>query len=329
MLRIRTVLAGVAATGLLAGCATAATPAHTTSAPGSGFPAAVAALGSGSTLAVTVHPDLTAAQLAELSAGGHKSDPAISNLLIASSLSVVVQAPAGESLAGLGAGGQRPDSSLAVDLGGADALDVRSDASTVYARIDPAAFAAIPAVRDALAHLPATVRSQPAVRAALAGGWVSLPMSALAMLPGASAAAPQAGVRLETGLLGVVTRDVVVTGGTGGVYTLTVNERRLATGLRAAFAAADPAASGRRHGHGQVPDRTVTMTATVTSGALSKLVIGLAQFAPPAERAGLHGADLQFDFARSAPAITFPSSATPVNLAALAPMLSGATTSTS
>jgi hypothetical protein len=162
----------------------------------------------------------------------------------------------------------------------------------------------------------------------LNGKWVSVPESTLKSLTNqlgggqsTSTNKSQANAVLNA-LQSLLAKDVTVTrtsSGSTDVLNISGNTRTLASDLVSAIEANVPAA-GTALGStspSDVPSRTVTLSATVTGGALKVLSIDLGQFA----KNGKGTLPLQLAFAQTGPSITAPSGATPVDLSGLGQLL--------
>jgi hypothetical protein len=123
-------------------------------------------------------------------------------------------------------------------------------------------------------------------------------------------------------LKNLLTKDVTVTRASAGgidALTLTANLKTLAGDITSTFASEIPGA-GAALGDADlssVPNKDVTLNATVTNGALSSLSFDLGQLA----KGGKGSLPIQLVFARSGAAISAPSGAVAVDLSQLGSLL--------
>lgn len=317
-------------TVLFAACGNTTAP----SSPQAGFDAALFNLQNGNAFSMTLRSDISAQAIAAVGQAQHQAaPPAVAAMLTNSQISVAEAAPAGQTLSGLSKSGTVPDFSLAVTLGGTDYLDLRGNSNTIYLRVDVAGFERLAGgkIANPLASLPPAAARISFVRALLAGRWVSLSVAQLKLIEsqmggaaGAPSISPQQAQALRARLLRVLQTDVKVSGGAGGHYTLTANTRTILQGFLGVIESAVPSVGSKLGSStASIPSRQITLSATVSGGALQKLVVDLAQFVPAKDKAQIGGAHLpiELDFSRTAPTITFPSGAVPVDLTQIAGLL--------
>jgi hypothetical protein len=315
---------------LAAACGNATTPAS----PQGSFDAALTRLQSGNAFAMVIKSDISARAVAAIGRAQHQpAPPQVVPLLTNSQISIAEAAPGGQTLAQLAKSGTLPNLSVSVALGGTDYLDIRGNAGTVYLRVDVPGLEHLAGSKatGALPSLPPAAAKLPFVAALLSGKWVSLSVAQLKLIEsqmggsaGVPSVSPQQAQALRSKLLRVLQDDVKVSGGTGCQYTLTTNTRTFVQGYLGVLESAVPSLGSKLGSStANIPSRQVTMSATVSGGVLQKIVIDLAQFVPAKDKAQLGGAQLpiELDFADTAPAITFPSGAVPVNLSQIFGML--------
>jgi hypothetical protein len=321
---------GICTVLLAAACGNAAAPAS----PQGGFDAAVTKLQSGNAFSMVIKSDISAQEVAAIGKAQHQpAPPQVVPLLTDSQISIAEAAPAGQTLAGLAKSGTLPDLSVSLTLGGTDYLDLRGNASALYLRVDVPGLERLAGskVSGAVSNLPPAAAKLPFVAALFAGKWVSMSVGQLKLIEsqlagsaGVPSFSPQQAQALRAKLLRVLQDDVKASGGTGGQYTLTTNTRTFVQGYLGVFESAVPSLGSKLGSStANIPSRQVTMSATVSGGVLQRIVIDLAQFVPAKDKAQLGGAKLpiELDFSDTAPAITFPSGAVPVNLSQIFGML--------
>jgi hypothetical protein len=157
--------------------------------------------------------------------------------------------------------------------------------------------------------------------------WVSLPVATLKQLTGSgssgSASTPGASShKFLSAVEGLLTKDVTVTRTTSGdtdKLTLTTNARTLVGDVTSTFDTLIPSAGSVLGGlkASSAPDKSVTLDATVTKGALSGITFDLGQFA----KSGSVSLPLAIAIAQGGAAISAPSGATAVDVSTLQTIL--------
>jgi hypothetical protein len=294
------------------------------------------ALRSGSQLTVTLKSGVTPAEITALGGvTGHAAPAAARVLLTGSSISIAVRTTSGQALSAVKSPTQE-DADILVDLGGAPLFELRLVNAVFYAHLDAAALGR---VGDSSAEQRIRAEARhfaqiPAFRAFFSGQWISLSYQQIrsieSQIPGGSTSTGQ-GSQILAAIEHVFTSDTTFTkvgsraGGT--LIAMTGNVRTLVSGLVNAIKSAEPLIASRLNSFhaARVPSRNVTVDAVVRGGVLQQFSLNLAQFASATERAKLHGMALPLDadFSQSAPAVTAPTGATPVNLGQLFGALAG------
>lgn len=341
----RTALAAVVLTAtasLLAGCGgsssggggggSAATSNNSSLSPQAELTSAVQALGDASTITATLKLDASGSQLLDFVKSQDKSaklTAAQADEIAGLSLSFEFSAPSGKTLSnasGLTNGGA---ANISVADGDNSLISIRFVNKTLYVQAD---------LKDVLNDLgqAATYRQMEAAAGQLPGflgalvngKWVSLPLSTLKQLSGSLGAVvpstPDAAKQKQ--LIGaletLLTKDVTVkrtaTGDTDQL-ALTANLRDLAGDLTSTFSSLVPAAGSALDSGdlADVPNKDITLNASVTDGALSALSFDLGQIA----KNGKGSLPISLAFSRSGDAISAPSGAVAVDLSSLGPLL--------
>lgn len=333
--RVTFVAVALSATvALLAGCGGGSSGGNSGSTGGTGtnnpslspsaeLQSALTNLGKSSTLTATLKTTASADQIKSYvsSQGSTISDSGASSLAGAT-LSIEVKAPSGKTLADGSSGSAL---NIGVSANDKSLFMVRFVNKVLYLQVD---------LKDLLNDLgKASTYQQVEAGAAtypqfaqdlLNGKPVSLPLSTLQSIAGSSGGSGSTSSNAVISLLKtVLTTDTTVTRtGTGDTDTLklTGNTAKIAADLQSGLAQAVPTFGSLLGGSaGNVPNKTIVMTATVNGGALSSLSVDLAQFSKKPSAASL---PIELDFAESGPDISAPSGATPVDLASLAGLLS-------
>lgn len=335
------VVALTATAGLLAGCGSSSSGGNAATSNVSGASAAaelssaLTALGQASTLTASLKLGATGSQFLHFVKSQNKSahltaDQA--NVIAGSSINVELAAPSGKTLSDLSSTGGLSKSG-AVDISvvdnGKTFFTLRSVNQVVYLQADVKDFlnaigksAAYRQIQSAGGQLPSFVG------ALVQGKWVSLPISTLKALGSSLGAGvpsttnPTQNNQLLDQLKSLLTKDVTVTKSSSGstdTLTLTTNLRSFVgdftTGLAASIPGAGSALSSANLS--TVPDKNVSLVATVTSGALASLSFDLGQVAKTAGGT----LPIQLSFSRSGPAISAPSGAVAVDLSQLGGLL--------
>jgi hypothetical protein len=328
------VVGGLAAVALLA-AACGGGSSGSSAGPRGAVQRGLTALYHGSQLTVTFKSGISPAQLAALGRELGSAPPAEARMLLTDSdITESVRTTNGESLAAASKS-HSPSAEqvdFAVTLGGGKLFELRYVNAVFYARLDPGVLRRIdPSATASLGRdMRQFNRVAPALGAFFAGHWLSLSYSQIksleSQIPGGSSGASSGqGQRLVNSLLGVLKSDATFrnagTRSGGTVIAITGNVRTIAAGLVHAIASAEPLAASKLNTFkpSQVPSRDVTVDALVTGGVLKQFSINLTQFAPPKDKAKIHdqALPLDVDFSQTAPPVTAPSGAVPLNLGQL------------
>jgi hypothetical protein len=332
---VMTALALTASASILAGCggssggSTGST--NTSGSPQAELTNAITALGSASTIDATLKLNATGSQLRSFALQQDptaKITPAQANALAGAQLEFEVTAPSGKTLNDLSSSNGSGAAQFVVSDQGSPLVTIRGLNKTLYFQV---------ALKDLLDRLGksttyAQIQSSagqlpPFVQDLLNGKWVSLQESTLksltSQLGGTQSGAnrSQASAVLNA-LKSLLTKDVTVTrtsSGSTDVLTVSGNARTLAGDFESAIESNVPAAGAALGSTNlsNVPNKTLTLTAAVTGGALSGLTIDLAQFS----KSGHGSLPLHLAVAQTGPAITAPSGATPVDISQIGQLL--------
>jgi hypothetical protein len=276
-------------------------------------------LGKAQTLTVAIHLDTDANTISGIaSSSGSSLTSAQANAIAGAKLTLELAAPSGKTVSETnGSNGGAVD--FTVSDNGTNWFTVRSVNKTLYIQAD---------VKDVLnavgqgatyAQLQQAVTQLPSfVQALFQGKWVSLPESAANSLTGGATGTSgnsQQSQQYLTALKQIVTNDVTVTRTTTGTtdkLQLTANTKKVATDFISTIETLVPQAGAALGSTdtSQIPNKDVTLGASVTGGALSQLSIDFGQFSPDPSKDHL---PLVIDFAQSGPSITAPSGAVAVN----------------
>lgn len=339
----RTALAAVVLTAtasLLAGCGgsssggggSTSTSNNSSLTPQAELTSAVQALGSASNLTATLKLGGSGSQLLDFVKAQDKSahlTAAQASEIAGLSLSFDFSAPSGKTLSdasGLSSGGS---ANIAVSEGSKSLITIRFVNKVLYLQAD---------LEDVLNDLgqAATYRQIQAasgqlpgfIGALVSGKWVSLQLSALQQLTGSlgavASATPNSAQQqhLLTALEALLTKDVTVkrtSSGSTDELALTANLRALAGDITSTFAGVIPGA-GAALGSADlssVPDKDITLNASVTDGTLSSLTFDLGQIA----KSGHGTLPIELAFSKSGTSITAPSGAVAVDLSSLGSLL--------
>jgi hypothetical protein len=171
------------------------------------------------------------------------------------------------------------------------------------------------------------------VQAFVAGKWVSLDLNALkglvAQFAPQASTSPQQSQKLLNDLRSTLTADVTVTRvGTddqGDHLKLTTDSKQLLGDLLKAIQTDVPSASLAlsKLDASKIPAHSIVLDAWVNDGALSKLRLDIAQFAPPKDLKPGDSLPIVLTFDRSGDSIDKPSGATPVDLTQIGALLGG------
>ncbi|HVY11434.1 MAG TPA: hypothetical protein VHB18_14935 [Mycobacteriales bacterium] len=333
-------LAALTATaGLLAGCgggssSGGSTPAahnDSSSSPQAELTSAVTALGDAQTLTASLKLGASGSQLLSFIKSQDKNahlTAAQAATLAGLQLSFEIAAPDGQTLSKLSGLSNSGAANIAISDNGKSLLSIRFVKQVLYLQV---------ALKDVLNDLgkastyrqieSASGQLPPFVASLVEGKWVSLPLSTLktlgSQLGASTPPTADAGKSKEIidALKSLLTKDVTVTRTTSGdtdQLTITANLKTLAGDVTSTFASEIPGA-GAALGSAdlsKVPNKNVTLNATVTGGALSSLSFDLGQLSNT--KGSL---PLQLTFVRSGGAISAPSGAVAVDLSSLGQLL--------
>lgn len=323
------VVALTATAGLLAGCGGGSSGGAKTntgdisaSTAAGQLASAVSALGQATTLTVGLKVDATSRQVLAFERQRHATLTAKQAAAIAgATVTFELMAPNGQTVSQISGLSSVAGANIAVVDNGASVLSIRVVGQTTYLQLD---------LKDLLTALDqqqmyrqivgAGAQLPSFLSAAVQGKWISLPLSTLTSVaprPSATRSAPTN--QFIEKLKALLTNDVTVTKTTSAgtdTYTLTANLRTLAGDFSSSIGGSVPGlgsvlTSARVS---KLPNKNVTLTATVTSGALAALTFDLGQLSTT----GRGALPIQLSFTRSGPAITAPSGAVAVDPAQLA-----------
>ncbi|HVT22212.1 MAG TPA: hypothetical protein VHE57_12585 [Mycobacteriales bacterium] len=324
------VVAVTASAGLLVGCGGGSsgggsTPAanNAGAAPAAELSSAITSLGQASTLTASLKLDATGSELLDFV---HSQDPKAdltssqAGLIAGAALTFEVAAPKGKTLNELSGLSNSGAVNIAVSDNGKDFFAIRFVGQTLYLQADLKDFLNAIGQEEAFRQIQSGGGQLPGfVQALVQGKWVSLPLSTLKSLTGAlgggiGSPKPSEANHLVDQLKALLTKDVTVTRSSSGgtdTLTLTTNLRSFAADITTAFKSVPGAGAALDSTDlSAVPDKDISMVATVTDGALSTLSFDLGQLADK----GGSSLPLQLAFTRSGPAITPPSGAVAVDL---------------
>lgn len=342
-MRRRTTLAIAAiagSTALVAGCggsssggAAGSGSNNSSLTPAAELTSAVTNLGHSSTLTTTLKLGASASQISALAhSQGSSITSSQASALAGAAVTVEISAPSGKTLDDLsGTTGSGAAVDFSVSDNGTKYLALRSVSKTVYIQADLKDLLNRLGQASVYQSLSAEGPSLPTFfQALIAGKWVSISAASLKTLtgtaPGGSGASanPSQQEQFVNELKTVLTKDVTVArtaSGSTDQLTLSANSRTLAQDVLADLTSAVPGAGAElgTTNTQNIPDRTITLNAAVTHGALSALSINLGQF-DTSKHVSL---PLNLAFAQNGPAITAPSGAVPVNTAQLSQLVQG------
>jgi hypothetical protein len=292
---------------------------------------AIGALTNVGAVTATIKTGATSSQVSSFAtAHGHNLSSAEAAAIAGADISIEVAAPSGKKLSDVGTDAGSAAFSLSVGASGTTYLSLRSLNKTLYVQAD---------LKDLLTALGegstfATIQGESAalpsfVQALLADKWVSLPASTLKSLGGvlggsaSPSATPNPGneVAVIGALKSLLTTDVTATRVSAGKtdqLDLSANLKTFATGLAGAVSSVVPAAGGVVSGS-SLPDQKISLTASVTGGALSELSVNLAQF----DHSGGQSSLPVNMFFTGGSAIAVPSGAVAVDSSQLSELFSG------
>lgn len=334
------VVALTATAGLLAGCggsssggANAPTSNDSSVSPATELTSAISALGQSSTLTASVKLGASGSQLLDFVHAQDKGaslTAAQANAIAGAAINFEVAAPSGQTLGDISGLSNSGAVNVSVVDSGKTWFSIRFVKQTLYLQVDLKDLLNTIGQAEAYRQLQGAGAQLPGFASALVQGkWVSLPLSTLKSLtsaiPGASGitSTPDAGQahHLLDSIQTLLTKDVTVTrtssGGTD-TLTLTTNLRSFAGDLASTFKSVPGAGAALSKADlGDVPDKNISLVATVTSGALSSLTFDLGQLA----KSGKGTLPLQLSFTRSGSDISAPSGAVAVDLTQLGSLL--------
>jgi hypothetical protein len=334
------VVALTATAGLLAGCGGSSsgggsTPAANDSgaSPAAELSSAVTALGQASTLTASLKLDASGSELLDFVHSQDKTAKLTedqADLIAGAAISFEVAAPSGKTLSSMsGVSNGEGAANIAVTDNGKSFFTIRMVDQTLYLQAAVKDFLNAIGEEETYRQIEsAGGQLPPFVSSLVQGKWISLPLSTLKSLSGSLGgglgASPKASdsKHLLDQLKALLTSDVTVTRTTSGdtdTLTLTTNLKALVGDFKTTFSSVPGA--GQALGDADlndVPDKDVSLVATVTDGALTSVTFDLGQLAKT-EGGSL---PLQLSFARSGPAIEAPSGAVAVDLSQLGGLLS-------
>ncbi|HVV76836.1 MAG TPA: hypothetical protein VHC43_12440 [Mycobacteriales bacterium] len=332
------VVALTAAAGLVAGCGSSSSggakaPASNVSGASAAaeLSSALTGLGQASTLTTTLKLGSSGSQLLSFIKAQNPSAKITAHqadLISGGAISFEVAAPSGKTLSTMGGLSNSGAANIALSVNGTGYFAIRVVNQVLYVQADLKDFLNAIGQAQAYRQIQSAGGQLPSFLSALVQGkWISLPLSTLKGLAGSLGAAPSTtnptqSKHLLDQLKSLLTNDVTVTkSSSGGVdtLTLTTNLKSFVTDFTTTFASSIPGA-GAALGSAdlsKVPNKDVSLVATVSSGALSSLSVDLAQFAKNPKGT----LPIQLSFVRSGPAITVPSGAVAVDLSQLGGLL--------
>ncbi|HEX3705338.1 MAG TPA: hypothetical protein VHV76_01785 [Mycobacteriales bacterium] len=333
------IVALTATAGLLAGCGggsssggSAPSSNNTSLSPAAELTSSITALGTAPTLTASLNIAATGSQLLSFVKTQDKGSKLTSKQaaeIAGLQVSFEVAAPSGKTLSSLSGLSNAGAVNIAIGEAGKSLLNIRLVKQVLYLQVDLkdvlndiGQASAYRQITAASGQLPGFVGSL------VKGKWVSLPLSTLKQLgsslgagtPPTSSASKSR--QLIASLKSLLTKDVTVTrtssGGTDQL-ALSGNLRVLAGDLTSTFASEIPGASAAlgKANLSSVPNKSVTLQATVTSGSLSSVTFDLGQLA----KSGNGSLPIELAFARTGAAITAPSGAVAVDLSTLGQLL--------
>jgi hypothetical protein len=329
------VVALTATAGLVAGCGGGSSGGKSNTSNVSGASAsaelssAISALGNGSTLTATLKLGATGSQLLSFV---HQQDKNATmtaqqaSAITAAAISFEVAAPSGKTLNQISGVTNAGAANIAVVDNGKAWFTIRVVKQTLYLQADLKdllhAFGKDQTYRQmagAGGQLPAFVA------AAVQGKWISLSLPALKhAIPGAASAStpnPAQSKQFLDELRSLLTTDVTVTKSSSGgtdTLTLTSNLRTLAGDFKTTFATIPGVGAALSSTNvSTVPNKNVSIKATVSGGALTGLSLDVGQFA----KSGQGSLPIELTFVQSGPSISAPSGALAVDLSQIAPLL--------
>jgi hypothetical protein len=327
-----------ATAGLLAGCGSTSSggsaPASDTSSlsPAAELTSAVSGLGNSQTLTASLKLGTTGSQLLTFIKQQDKHakiTPKEAAEIAGLQVSFEVAAPSGTKLSSLSSLSGSGAANIAINENGKSLAAIRFVNKVLYLQVDLKDVLNDLGQASAYRQITAASGQLPGfVGALVAGKWVSLPLATLKQISsqlGAGAIpTPNASKQNQiiAALKSLLTTDVTVTRTTAGgsdQLTLTGNLRTLAKDVTSTFASEIPGAGAAlsKTNLSNVPNKSVTLNATVTSGALTSLTFDLGQLA----KSGQGTLPLELGFAPSGAAIAAPSGAVAVDLSSLGSLL--------
>ncbi|HEX3899170.1 MAG TPA: hypothetical protein VHW74_08355 [Mycobacteriales bacterium] len=292
----------------------------------------VQALASSSTLTASVKLGGTGSQVlafVKAEKKGVSLTPAQAADIAGVSINFEVAAPKGETLSQLsGLTEAGAAANISVVDGGTTLLDIRFVNGTLYLQADLKDVLNDIGKASTYRQMAAAASSFPGFLSALVEDkWVSLPVSTLKQLTGSGASGststPAASShQFLAAVEGLLTKDVTVTRTSSGDtdhLTLMTNARTLVGDVTSTFDTLVPSAGSILGGikPSSAPDKSVTLNATVTNGALSALTFDLGQLA----KNGSLTLPLALAIAQGGTTISAPSGATAVDVSTLDSLL--------
>lgn len=333
-------LALAATVSILAGCGSSGsggsgnsnggTTNNSSSAPATELTSSIDALGKASTVDAVLKLTGSGSDLLSFvkqQDPGAKLTSAQAAELAALQINIEATAPSGKTLSDLGGSGGAGASNITVTDQGKSLFTLRVVNKTLYLQValkdlldrlgQSASYAQI---QSAQSQLP------PFAQALVQGKWVSLPEATAKQLSSQLGASSSSSQSEASALLGklktLLTKDVTVTrtsSGSTDVLTLTGNSHTLASDFVNTFASTIPGGSALGSPNlSKVPNKSLTVQASVTGGALSAITVDLGQFS----KSGKGSLPISLAISQSGPSISAPSGAVPIDITALGQLLS-------
>jgi hypothetical protein len=296
---------------------------------------AISALGQKSTLTASLKLDASGGELLDFVHSQDKSAKITAqqaDLIAGAAISFEVAAPSGKtlsSMSGLSNGGGAAN--ISVTDNGKSYFTIRVVDKSLFLQANLKDFLNAIGQAEAFRQIQtAGGQLPPFVSALVQGKWISLPLSTLKSLSstlggaaGSSTPNSAQATHLLDQLKSLLTKDVTVTRASADgtdTLTITTNLKAFAGDFTDTFADSIPGAGSALSSAdlSKVPDKDVSLVATVAGGSLTGLSFDLGQVA----KKGGSSLPLQLSFAGSGPSISAPSGAVAVDLSQLGGLLS-------
>ncbi|HVX70065.1 MAG TPA: hypothetical protein VHA79_10275 [Mycobacteriales bacterium] len=336
------VVALTAAAALLTGCGGSSSAGGTSkpaandsgASPAAELSSAVSALGQASTLTTSLKLDASGSELLDFVRSQDKSADITAqqaNLIAGAAISFQVAAPSGKTLSSM-SGLSNGDGAANISLSdnGKAYFTIRFVDKTLYVQADLKDFLNAIGQQETFRQIQSAGGQLPGfVSALVQGKWISLPLATLKSLSsslGGGIASSKPDSSQAQDLLdkfkSLLTKDVTVTrASSGGTDTLTIttNLKAFLGDFSDTFASSIPGAGAALSSAdlAKVPDKEVSIVATVSDGAMTGLSFDLGQLA---KKSG-SSLPLQLGFSQSGPSIDAPSGAVAVDLSQLGGLL--------